>query len=39
MSKRYACINDRPIAEYERQFRWSQGRRPDDHLGLSALGL
>ncbi|MFG6655762.1 DUF1348 family protein [Scandinavium sp. M-37] len=39
MSKRYACINDLPIAEYERQFRWPQGRRPDDHPGLSALGL
>jgi len=39
MSKRYACINDLPIAEYERQFRWPQGRRPDDHPGLGALGL
>jgi uncharacterized protein len=39
MSKRYACINDMPIAEYERLFHWPQGRRPDDHPGLSALGL
>jgi hypothetical protein len=39
MSKRYACINDVPIAEDERLFHWPQGRRPDDHPGLSALGL
>ncbi|MGL4724199.1 MAG: DUF1348 family protein [Scandinavium sp.] len=39
MSKRYACINDVPITEYERLFHWPQGRRPDDHPGLSALGL
>ncbi|HEY2452060.1 MAG TPA: nuclear transport factor 2 family protein [Scandinavium sp.] len=39
MSKRYACINDIPITEDERLFHWPQGRRPDDHPGLSALGL
>lgn len=39
MSKRYACINDMPIEEGERLFHWPQGKRPDDHPGLSALGL
>jgi len=39
MQRRYASINDLPIAEAERKFRWPQGRRPDDHPGLSALGL
>jgi len=39
MAKRFASINDLAIAETERLFRWPQGRRPDDHPGLSALGL
>jgi uncharacterized protein len=39
MQRRYASINDLPIAEAERKFRWPQGRRPDDHPGLSVLGL
>lgn len=39
MKERYACINDLPITEEERKFRWPQGRRPDDHPGLSELGL
>ena len=39
MTTRYACINDLPIQESERKFHWPQGRRPDDHPGLSALGL
>ncbi|MEH6651187.1 MAG: DUF1348 family protein [Motiliproteus sp.] len=39
MSNRFACINDLPIAETDRKFRWPQGRRPDDHAGLSELGL
>lgn len=39
MQNRFACINDLPIKEEERKFRWPQGRRPDDHPGLSALGL
>ena len=39
MQNRYACINDRPITESERLFRWPLGRRPDDHPGLSELGL
>jgi len=39
MQKRYASINDLPITESERKFHWPQGRRPDDHPGLSELGL
>ena len=39
MTHRHASINDRPIAEHERLFRWPLGRRPDEHPGLSDLGL
>jgi nuclear transport factor 2 (NTF2) superfamily protein len=39
MQRRYACINDLPIKESDRQFHWPLGRRPDDHPGLSDLGL
>jgi len=39
MQRRYASINDLPIKESERKFHWPQGRRPDDHPGLSDLGL
>ncbi len=39
MQRRIASINDLPIAESERKFDWPQGRRPDEHPGLSALGL
>ena len=39
MRRRIASINDFPIAESERKFRWPLGRRPDDHPGLSDLGL
>jgi nuclear transport factor 2 (NTF2) superfamily protein len=39
MRRRMASINDLPIAESERKFRWPLGRRPDDHPGLSDLGL
>lgn len=39
MAERHASINDVPISEGERLFRWPQGRRPDDHPGLSELGL
>ena len=39
MRRRYASINDLPIAESDRKYRWPLGRRPDDHPGLSALGL
>ncbi|MCX7900191.1 MAG: nuclear transport factor 2 family protein [Methylocystis sp.] len=36
---RFASINDLPIKESERKYRWPQGPRPADHPGLSALGL
>ena len=39
MCKRFASINDLAITEAERLFHWPQGRRPDDHPGLSDLGL
>ncbi|VVE73863.1 50S ribosomal protein L21 [Pandoraea captiosa] len=39
MAVRHASINDSRIAESDRLFRWPQGRRPDDHPGLSDLGL
>lgn len=39
MQRRFACINDLPIAEGDRKFHWPLGRRPDEHPGLSALGL
>ena len=39
MAHRHASINDEPISEVERKFRWPLGRRPDDHPGLSDLNL
>ena len=39
MRRRIASINDAPITESERMYRWPQGRRPDDHPGLSDLGF
>ncbi|VCM29136.1 Protein of uncharacterised function (DUF1348) [Burkholderia pseudomallei] len=39
MAHRHACINDMPIREADRLFHWPLGRRPDDHPGLSDLGL
>lgn len=39
MAVRHASINDLAIAESERLFHWPLGRRPDDHPGLSDLGL
>lgn len=39
MIQRFACINDLPIKATERLFNWPAGRRPDDHPGLSELGL
>lgn len=39
MHTRLACINDLPILESARKYRWPIGRRPDDHPGLSDLGL
>lgn len=39
MRARHASINDLPIAPSERKFHWPLGIRPDDHPGLSDLGL
>ena len=39
MQRRFASINDMTIAPAERQFHWPLGRRPDEHPGLSELGL
>lgn len=39
MHTRHASINEHPISEAERQFRWPLGRRPNDHPGLDELGL
>jgi len=39
MSRRIASINDLPVREDERRFKWALGRRPDGHPGLAELGL
>jgi nuclear transport factor 2 (NTF2) superfamily protein len=39
MAVRHASINDVPITDAERLFHWPQGRRPDDHPGLTELRL
>lgn len=39
MIRRYASINDLPIKEEERLFHWPTGPRPDQHAGLTELGL
>jgi uncharacterized protein len=39
MRRRIASTNDLPITERERKLDWPLGRRPDDHPGLSELGL
>ncbi|MBN9671985.1 DUF1348 family protein [Roseibium aggregatum] len=39
MRHRIASINDLPISENDRLFRWPQGPRPKDHPGLSDLNL
>ena len=39
MRRRIASINDLSIREAERKYHWPLGRRPDDHPGLSELGL
>lgn len=39
MQRRFASINDMPIKESERKFHWPLGRRPDNHPGLTELGL
>ena len=39
MAARSASINDHPISESDRKYHWPLGRRPDNHQGLSDLGL
>ena len=39
MRRRLASINDLPIKESERKYHWPLGRRPDEHPGLTDLGL
>jgi len=39
MRRRIASINDASIGEADRKYHWPQGRRPDDHPGLSELGF
>ena len=39
MMRREASINDVPIAVADRKFHWTLGPRPDDHPGLSELGM
>ena len=39
MRLRIASINDLPIAAVDRKFHWPLGRRPDEHPGLTELGL
>jgi nuclear transport factor 2 (NTF2) superfamily protein len=39
MKRRIASINDLPIQASERKYHWPLGPRPDDHAGLSELGL
>ena len=39
MQCRIASINDLLIRDTDRIFQWPLGRRPDDHPGLSELGL
>ena len=39
MQRRFASINDLPIAAPDRKFHWPLGRRPDDHPSLGDLGL
>ncbi|MEU6603756.1 nuclear transport factor 2 family protein [Streptomyces shenzhenensis] len=39
MRVRLASINDLPITADDRTYHWPLGRRPDNHPGLSDLGL
>lgn len=39
MAQRHASINDVAISRNERKFLWAQGPRPEDHPGLTDLGL
>lgn len=39
MQRRIASINDLSIKEADRKFYWPLGKRPDNHPGLTDLGL
>jgi nuclear transport factor 2 (NTF2) superfamily protein len=39
MQRREASINDVPIKESDRKFKWPAGPRPKDFPGLTELGL
>ena len=39
MRLRIASINDLPIEESDRKYHWDLGPRPEDHPGLTELGL
>ena len=39
MKQRHASINDLHIKDEDRLFHWPLGRRPDEHPGLTQLGL
>ena len=39
MRRRLASINDLPITEADRKYRWALGRRPDNYPGLSECGF
>ena len=39
MKERHASINDLAILESERKFHWTTPTRPNDHPGLTELGL
>jgi nuclear transport factor 2 (NTF2) superfamily protein len=39
MQRRLASINDLPISEADRKYRWPLGRRPDEYPSLSDLEL
>ncbi len=39
MARRIASINEAPILEADRKFRWPLGPRPDGHPGLTDIGL
>ena len=39
MRRRIASINDQPLRDSQRKYRWPLGSRPDDHPSLSELGM
>ena len=39
MRRRLASINDVPMGESDRKYRWPLGARPEGHPGLSELGF